>query len=223
MSQQHDIPALVLTLSVNGLGVARVLGRRGVRVIGLSDGSTLPGVNSRYVKEIWHYKGGDEGLVTELIHRELVSNAPVQCYSPSRTERSWQSPIALIKIQPYYRVGMPGPDIVRSSMSKFGFATLAEKLQFPVPRSVCLSHPSQIDEVAAQLSFPCIVKPEFRSAEFAKAARQKAFRVDDAAELNKAYMSFAHAALEQSSKSGLLVRTATCIFAYSITISSRSR
>ena len=192
MNRRHDIPAIVLNLSINGLGVARALGRHGVPVIGLSEGKPLPGGDSRYVREVWRYEGGDAGLV-DLLCRQGGGLADRPVLFPITDSCVLVLAERMEELREHYRLAMPDPAIVRSAMSKRGFADWAEKLDLPVPRTVFVEDPSRIARACEAISYPCIVKPEFRSVEFALAVTQKTFRCDSPQELLAAYESFCKA------------------------------
>ena len=50
MNTCHETPCVILGMSVNGLSVARCLGRRGIELIGVDYNKNQPGLYSRYCK-----------------------------------------------------------------------------------------------------------------------------------------------------------------------------
>ncbi|MBW2184953.1 MAG: hypothetical protein JRG71_00705 [Deltaproteobacteria bacterium] len=191
MSNKHEITAIVMSLCINGLGVVRSLGRHGVPVIGLSDGKLLPGKHSRYVRDIWYYGGGESEMVDLLIRRGMefserpvlypITDVGVRCVADRIDE-----------VLQFYRVGLPDSQLVESTMSKRGISNWLTKLNLSAPQTFFLDDANQILDVAGEVDYPCIIKPEFRSAEFAQAAGQKAYRAENAEGLIAFYRSFCH-------------------------------
>ena len=190
-SGRHAIPAIVMSLCINGMGVARALGSNGVKVIGINDGRSLPGLNSRYVNDIWFCDGGDEALVDLLIKRGKsfserpvifpITDTGVRCIAKRMDE-----------VTRYYRIGLPELALVESTMSKRGIAEWMEKLRLPAPQTTFIKDSGKIDNVARTMKYPCIIKPDFRTTEFAKAAGKKAHRAENAQDLTNFYLSFSH-------------------------------
>ena len=61
-------------------------------------------------------------------------------------------------IEPLYRISLPSPEMVRALADKALFQELAEREGFAVPRSITLTHSSQLGRLG-ELSLPLIVKP----------------------------------------------------------------
>lgn len=188
--KRSQIPAIVMNLCINGLGVVRVLGQRGIRVIGMHDGRTFaPALDSRYLSDVLRYDGGDKERIELLIHlgsqwneRPVlfpIGDMMVRCVA----ER-------LDELRRYYRIGLPSRNMVETMISKRGFARLADDLDLPVPVSLFVDSEDMIEHVANEAPYPCIVKPEFRSTGFAKTESQKAYRVENPEELISCYRKF---------------------------------
>lgn len=191
MTNRHSIPAIVMKLCINGMGVARSLGRNGVPVIGISVGSLLPGMSSRYVRDIWHCDGGDKEIVEMLIRRgSEFSDRPVLFPIGDMGVRCVAN--RFDEILRFYRIRLPDPQIVESIMSKRGIADWLAKIGLQAPQTVFIEDPDQITNVARTVTYPCIIKPEFRTTAFAQAAAQKAYRADNARGLICFYRSFCH-------------------------------
>ena len=62
----------------------------------------------------------------------------------------------------YYRFLLPKADLVEDLVDKTRFAGLAAELDLPVPRTVGSSHFCAPEEALAQVSLPCILKPDSR-------------------------------------------------------------
>ena len=189
MGETDDVPTIVLSLSMCGLGVARVLGQNGVRVIGVARNGREPGIHSRHVKDIWPCEGDDDELVDLLIHRGgQFADRPVLYPITDSCVRSiagrWD------EIKCFYRLGLPEPSVVDSTMSKRGFAEWAGKLDLPIPRTLFIDAPEHLRQAAEEMVYPCVVKPEYQSPRNADPMALKVHRADDADDLVKAYQSF---------------------------------
>jgi len=185
----HKVPAIVLSMSVNGLGVARALGRRGVPVIGATRDADAPGIWSRYVGEVWRYEGTDADLVGLLLARRGRFEQPPVLFPI--TDAAVLSIVARWEeLRGGYRLGLPEPGTVRQAMSKRGFAQWAERLGLPLPRTLFVDGPDRIHAVAAEMTYPCIIKPEFQSPQAAPSAALKAARAETPEELVRCYQAF---------------------------------
>ena len=188
----HQAPAIVLSLSINGLGVSRVLGRHGVPVIGVSRDATEPGLASRYVRTIWQYEGDDVKLVELLLRRAgEVANRPVLFPITDGMVRALSA--RREALLPHYRLALPPHHVVERAMSKRGFASLAEELDLPVPRTFHVHGADEVRRVAGEVTYPCIIKPNWQSPVGAGRGGLKTARADDADALLAGYGSFSDA------------------------------
>jgi D-aspartate ligase len=188
MHKKHRIPAIVLHLCHNGLAITRALGRQGIPVIGITSGRS-PGSHSRYLTDVWSYEGGNDELMKLLIHHRHDFNCRPVLFPI--TDSSVRTIAARIDgLQGYYRIGIPDPEIVVSSMSKIGFAEWAQKLGLPVPKTFVANNADEIESIANKLSFPCVIKPEFQSLSTTQVGALKAHRVENREDLISAYARY---------------------------------
>ena len=190
MSQRHDIPAVVLGTCINGLAVARALGRNGVPVVAVTRDASSPGVHSRFVRGLWRYDGGEDALVDLLLRRGgefaqrpalfPITDRVVLAVAARREELARS-----------YRLPLPEEELVRSAMGKRGFVSWAEKLGLPVPRTEFVSTLDEADAAAGRMSYPCVAKPDFQTPAGAQAARLKVCRAEGPAELVEFYRRIA--------------------------------
>ena len=192
MGTKHKTRAIVLGMSVNGLGVSRALGRNGVSVIGVSNG--LPGqmaVHSRHVDQVWECSGDGDAMVDMLLNRgDEFSNKPVLFPIADDSVRCVARRLEELNV--YYVIGMPEAESVNEMMSKRGFATQCEQLDLPVPKTAFVDHPDQIHRVAQAAVYPSVLKPEFRSPAYSEITGQKVFMVNSADEVEEKYNTFCH-------------------------------
>ena len=65
--KQHSRKAIILGLSLTGLSIGRILGRRGIEVIGIDSKPHSPGYFSKYIKKIILANSDPELLINTLL------------------------------------------------------------------------------------------------------------------------------------------------------------
>ena len=181
-----SVPAVVLDLSLNGISMARTLGRAGVPVIAFDSGSKVRLGRTRYAdcRECPDPAVDEEGVVSLLIDEAVKlgerpvlyagSDDFVLCVSRHRAS-----------LQPYYRFLLPDPDLVEALMDKRATHRLALEHGVPVPRT-WMTDETDIEAVAEEAQFPCILKPA-ASYRFRRTINEKAFLVRTRSELKEKY------------------------------------
>ncbi|MEO5656425.1 MAG: hypothetical protein ABIO65_10320 [Nitrospiria bacterium] len=153
------IPAVVLGLGVNGLGVVRALGRHGVPVVGVHQRDEEAGRFSRYCRAVTVSPPARDrrAFLTELIalgsRRERpvlfpTSDEYVQILSDFREELS-----------PVFRFNIPDAKTLEMIITKHGTHTLAERYGMPIPATGYPQTAEDVRELAGRFRFPCLVKP----------------------------------------------------------------
>ena len=183
------MPAVVTAINLNGLGVARALGRRGVPVYAVHAGEDGPELRSRHVREVWRRAEG-ESLVDLLLTRAptLGGDRPVLI---AITDESVEA-IARAKdrLAPHYRVPMGDPQVVLEQLSKAGVDSAAKRIGMPVPPTRTCTSRDELEAALRDLRPPYILKPKDKSEAYVRSGAKKAFRLDTAAEVLATYASF---------------------------------
>jgi len=65
-------------------------------------------------------------------------------------------------LEKYYRFLLPDPDLVEALVDKTRFASLANRLGLPVPKTLLPQQVKTAEEIGQHLSLPCILKPDLR-------------------------------------------------------------
>ncbi|MBI5851789.1 MAG: hypothetical protein HZB39_12300 [Planctomycetes bacterium] len=189
MAPTSHVPAVVTALNLNGLGVARALGRRGVPVYAVHAGDDGPELRSRHVREVWRRTEG-ESLVDLLLTRAptLGGDRPVLI---AITDESVEA-IARDKdrLAPHYRVPMGDPRVVLEQLSKEGVDAAAKRIGMPVPPTRTCTSRDELEAALRELRPPFILKPKDKSEAYAKSGAKKAFRLDTPAEVLATYATF---------------------------------
>lgn len=192
MADAQDIPAVVVGVNVNGLAVARALGRHGVPVIGVAADDASPAARSRYFRELWIHPGRDDSLVDLLLERGGDSGVrPVLLPVTDASVRIIAS--HQDRLRRAYRIGMPGTDVVMTLQDKRGFSGLLEQFSLPGPRTYFVDSADEISGVAGEVPYPCILKPQIKSDAYSRTGGSKAHMLEDAQSLLDTYARFSHA------------------------------
>ena len=190
MKNKQERHAVVVGLNLNTLGVARALGRNGVNVTVVGDGSSAPEARSRYMGNVWVCENQIESLVETLLARraDLPDEPPVllPVTDSSVTIVSENLPL----LRQHYRIGMPAPDLVRSLLDKRSIAQLAEEHNLPSPQTFFIDAADQIESIAHEMTYPCIMKPQIKSPTYSDAGGKKAYVLDDSESLLATYDTF---------------------------------
>ena len=157
---QHQRPTvIVFNLAYTGLGIARDLKGTDVRVIALTANRQLFGNRTRYceVRYVPDSEREADGLCDYLLANVHELGGAV--IFPTR-----DLDIAFLdryrsKLEPYYRVGVPPHDSLDRIMDKYVLATVAADNGIPTPRTSVARSAAEIDQVAASVGFPCVLKP----------------------------------------------------------------
>ena len=75
-----------------------------------------------------------------------------------------------------YRFSLPSQQSLISLMSKTSFQEFAKSNGFPVPRSITVERAAHLDALS-KLTFPCIVKPAIKNAEYVDRHLARAYKV----------------------------------------------
>jgi D-aspartate ligase len=174
--------AIVVGSGLNALGVVRSLAPEDISITVLDHKSSGPAMKSRFATpEVYPSSAGRDGLIDHLLARTsragqpflfLTQEASVAAVSENRE-----------RLQSKYRFVMAPKETMASLMDKSRFQTLAAQRGFPVPQAVILQAAADVER-AAQLTYPCILKPVAKS-EAWEQSRQKAYRFEGAAALRE--------------------------------------
>lgn len=153
-------PAVILAHGPGGLGAARSLGRRGVRVLAVAFGASEPVVGSRWPARTYVLSPG----LPEEKERELIeillplgdSGPALLCTSDRMIEFISRNREILAKAG--FRFLIPPDGLIRALNDKVRETRLIGSLGFPVPKTVCPLPPTAAG-LEAELGLPVILKP----------------------------------------------------------------
>lgn len=179
--------AIVIGLeSVTGLQSARILARRGVPVIGLTDDRGHYCSRTRVCERILELDTSSEQLIETLaeLGRQFAekpvlfpcTDASVLLISRHRE-----------RLLPWLRVVLPSHEIVELLVRKVSFYAYAAEHGLPIPPTFFLRTPQDAEEAAERLAYPAVVKPSMRTPEWGANLSEKGFKVENGRQLREVY------------------------------------
>jgi len=177
-------PPLVLVGldSLQGLQVARLFARRGLEVHAVAKDPRYYSCRTRVVRSLTFCNTGNASLLDHL--RVLGSTLSAKAVLIACQDKA----VAVLsngrdQLEPWYHLVLPPPAVVDELIHKAGFASYATAVGLPIPKTFVVAAPHDAQRAAAELTYPVILKPNFRTAEWMKHTKMKAVKVDSAEEL----------------------------------------
>jgi D-aspartate ligase len=183
--------AIVVGLdSITGLQTARILARRGVPVVGVADDRRHACARTRVVEGVVEADTTTADLIAALIELgpRLEQRAVlVPCRDASVLVLARHRE----RLEAWYHLPLPPAPVVELLMDKLRFAGFAEQHGLPLPATRVLDSRAAAERAAAELPFPCIVKPALHSSVWDRQSPAKVHRVAAAHELLAVYDRYA--------------------------------
>lgn len=190
-SDTHNVHAVVMGLTATGLSIARSLGRRGVRVIGVSN-EPSPAAHScflTYVQEVYT-KSDNERLNFFINLGKKFKSRPVilPTLDPNVMFLSSNRKV----LEKYFRFILPSHQLLKMLTSKLGLVNVPEKHMIPLPSCILVNNEAELEKIPSNF-FPCIIKPDSQHAWLSDKAIEfgiyglKALPATDHSELLKQY------------------------------------
>lgn len=154
----HLPPVMILNMFHSGLGIARALSGTGVRVIGLSANPQACGNSTRFceVRVAPDSQDAPQQLLKFLLRSatELegavifpTRDADVLFLDRFRTELSM------------FCLAIPGTKSLRKTIDKYELTLAARHAGVPTPHTIEVCSAQELDRIAKEVSFPCVLKP----------------------------------------------------------------
>lgn len=182
--------AIVIGLDhMNGLQTARIFADRGVPVIGIARDPKHYCCKTNSCERIIIADHGTKDLIIALeeLGPTLDQKAVlVPCLDPN---------VRLIskhrkRLKKWFHVVLPRKKTVSTLMNKELFYQYALKNNIPISGTRFLNNREDVEKAAAELRFPCVVKPPFRTAKWNELGTKKAYKVESPEELFELYDQF---------------------------------
>ncbi len=172
--------------SMQGLQTARILAQRKVPLMAIAKEPKYHSCRTRVCEKILFTDTTTEALIDtlETLGPKLSQKAvlfPCQDNNVLLISRYRQ------RLEPWYHIILPAPEVVEILMDKIGFYTYAQQEGFPIPITFFLYSRADAEQAAEKLAFPCILKPPFRPRAWTQHTKQKAFKASSPEELLALY------------------------------------
>lgn len=188
-------PVIILNMFYSGLAIARDMAATGIKVIGLSaDRSTYGNfTRSCEVRFAPDSQANPEELARYLIDASAELKGAV--IFPTRDADVVFLDSHREQLQDY-RLCIPPHDVLQRVLDKGQLARAASSAGVPVPRTIVVREEDDLHRVAAEVGFPCVVKPvkayQWRGAgKWETVGCRKAFRADNPQQLYHEYTQVA--------------------------------
>jgi D-aspartate ligase len=186
-----------MNLFYTGLGIARDLAGRGVRVIGLSAHTEAFGNFTRFceVRPAPNSQEQPEELLKFLLRAGAELGGSV--IFPTRDFDVLFLDRYRAELAPHYRLAIPPHGVLERVLDKQALVLAARQAGVAVPRTMKASSGEDLDRVSAEVGFPCVVKPvssfQWRTTgSWEKVGGKKAFLARDLEELRSEYARVAN-------------------------------
>ena len=187
-------PVLILNMFYSGLGIARQLAGKGMRVVGLSSQPSIYGNFTRLceIRRAPDSKDSPEQLLEFLRNTDEFDGAVI---FPTRDA----DVIFLDRHRSQlgrYCLSIPPAQCLRSAIDKYELARIAQHAGVPVPRTLAVRSAEELTRVPGEVGFPCVVKPisayQWHVGDvWERVGCRKAFRVDNWNSLQSEYEQIA--------------------------------
>ncbi len=190
-SKKKDLPkAVVLGLGINGLGVARSLGRKGISVIGVDHRIFNLGHFSKYCR---HLISPDVGK-SEKFFLDFLLQIGKKSQLPAVLLPTEDIYVIFVSrhrdtLDRYYRFALPDKSLCEAVLNKYAFFELAKRHSLSVPATYSLKSIDDLKGISKNLEFPCIIKPLY-SRKWKLGGLIKAVKVSSKKELIKVVEEF---------------------------------
>jgi len=163
-----SIPAVVIGLYQTSFSLIRSLGKQGIKIIGVNPSTNQAIMRSKYCKKVVNTNiNVEDQLVGTLINiSKGLKKQPVLYMTGDIQVMIVSKNRELLK--EYFHFILPESDVVKTLINKSLFAVYAQNNGFNIPRYSILRNVNDMAEIAENMSYPCILKPAFKNAEWFK-------------------------------------------------------
>jgi len=171
---------------ITGLQTARILAKRGVPVLAVAKDPQHYCCRTRMCKRIYRADTSGEAFIA-LLER----------LGPTLTEKAVLFPctdmsVLLLarwrkRLEPWYHVDLPELEVVETLMDKGRFYELARRHGLPVPATFILRNRGDAERAAAELTFPCVLKPPMKTPQWERQTSEKVLQARSPEELLEIY------------------------------------
>ena len=176
------VQVVVAPAHVCGVAIVREMARKGARVVAVAAGKDAPGLQTRFAAEkvVLPSPGTSPGsFAAWLLARQDLYGAIV---IPSDDFHVREILEHYDSLQARYKLAVSPDPATGIALDKALTYEAAAAAGIPAPRTRFLTGPGELDQAAAYVGFPAMLRPSF-SVAFYRQFGQKSFRLNSAAEL----------------------------------------
>ena len=180
----NQIPAVVLGMFPNGLGITRHFAALGVPVTCVDCDRKMLGMRTRFGRKRWFRALHGRPLIEDLLalRREFDEN-PVLVLTRENSVRTVSEFRA--ELEPHYRLHLAPEKLVYDLDEKNAFQAMAETGGFPIPRAVALAGEADFAGLAG-LRYPVVMKPAAKTREY-MAKHKKVYKLGSQTEVERIF------------------------------------
>jgi len=160
--------AIVLGLSPNGLGIVRSLAAHQLPIIGvdrrpagMGDAHRWMSSKTRMCQKHFYDGTAEDDLLTCLLELGKQLSRPGILFPSGDSELLCISQNRKV-LSEYYRFCIPENQLVELLADKARFYALADNLGIAIPNTFVNPSPDTINDIARQIGYPCLIKPNLR-------------------------------------------------------------
>src|SRR4051794_17239941 len=160
-SRWNDLypPVIILNLSYSGLGIARELEGRGVRVIGLSSDRRGYGNFTRACEVRFAPDAQNHGIeLAEFLTAAASELRTAVIFPTSDFDVQFLNRFRA-ELEPNYHLSIPSSDCLSKVMDKHALFRAATNAGVAVPSTMTIASSMDIARACEEIGFPCVVKP----------------------------------------------------------------
>ncbi len=171
--------------SMQGLQTARILAARGIPVIATTKQKRHHATRSNACLRVLVAETDDQ-LISELeqLGASLTDKAVL---FPCNDGNVRAISKARHKLSASYEIVLPPHDVLEMLMDKDTLYEYAEENGYPIPVTRTVASRSDFERAIAEMRYPCVIKPPFRSNAWTSHTVEKAFLARDEAEARRVY------------------------------------
>lgn len=173
--------------SITGLQSARILASCGVPVLALARSPNHYACRTRACRKILLADTRTEELIERLVELGPRLDRPAVLF-PCTDLAVLLVSRCRDRLARWYRVALGEPQVVEMLLDKVRFHRFARQAGLNVPHGLPLRCPEDCERAAAQLRFPCLVKPAVKTARWQEQTKDKLLRVESGDQLVEAYV-----------------------------------
>jgi D-aspartate ligase len=152
--------AVVMNMFYTGLGIARSLGERGIRVIGLSAHRGVYGNFTRFaeVRSCPDSREDPESLLKFLVRLGEEIGGPAVIF-PTRDDDVLFLDRFRAELGSHFTPAIPSTPALMTCLDKWETYQLAKKTGVPVPATWKVERPAELLRILDEVEYPCVLKP----------------------------------------------------------------